>query len=66
MRAYRKALAKPGVTPALLLLGAKRYAAETAGRARDKIALPASWLNDERWNDEGIRRTPTHLSVVDY
>lgn len=37
--------------PSLVVAGAERYAAEVAGRAPDKIAHPATWLNGRRWED---------------
>ena len=59
MRAYNSALKKPNVTPEILLLGAKRYRAQVAGKDKSFIAHPASWLNDGRWQDE----QPTFLIV---
>ncbi|MDQ7877344.1 helix-turn-helix domain-containing protein [Microbacterium sp. QXD-8] len=38
--------------PQLVLDGARRYAAETAGTDVKYIAHPTSWLNQERWTDE--------------
>lgn len=37
--------------PSLIVAGAERYATEVAGRAQDKIAHPATWLNGRRWED---------------
>lgn len=50
-RAYRAALSR-GHTPAALLAGIQRYAAEVAGREPDKIKYPASWLNADAVLDE--------------
>lgn len=52
--AYRTALGKRGITPEVLLAGARRYArlVEAEGREPCKIAHPATWLNGERWADE--------------
>lgn len=55
--AYGRVLRKGEATIAELLAGAKRYAAECAGKERRYIKLPAGWLNDGRWADE--RATPS-------
>lgn len=52
-RAYRTALKL--ASPAELLAGIRRYAAEVAGREQRYIAHPASWLNAQRWLDEPAR-----------
>lgn len=38
--------------PAVIIAGAERYAAETAGSHKRFIKDPAGWLNAERWLDE--------------
>jgi hypothetical protein len=48
--AWGKAL--KAATAVVILAGAERYAAETKGRAVDKIAHPTTWLNGRRWEDE--------------
>lgn len=35
-----------------LVAGARRYAKAVSGRDPDKIAHPATWLNQRRWQDE--------------
>lgn len=52
--AYRAALLRAGSDSLVLLAGARRYAAAVRerGLTPDKIALPASWLNADRWTDE--------------
>jgi hypothetical protein len=62
--AARKAFAKARKSASLqeLLDGLDRYAAAVAGKQREYIALPATWLNAGRWQDE-IAVQPT-LSVV--
>ena len=50
--------------PAQVILdGAARYAAETAGRATEHIAHPKSWLNAERWTDEAARPAAPQMPV---
>ena len=49
-KAYRAALRKVG--PAVLLGGAKRYAAENVGEDKQFLRHPATWLNGEGWADE--------------
>lgn len=39
----------------VILAGARRYAAETAGREAEHIAHATSWLRAERWTDEVAR-----------
>jgi hypothetical protein len=51
--AYGRVVRKGEAAIADLLAGAKRYAAECAGKERRFIKLPAGWLNDGRWADEG-------------
>src|SRR3569832_2135193 len=50
MRAYSKARRSTGED--VLLAGAKRYAGQCAGSDPKFIAMPATWLNQGRWNDE--------------
>jgi len=61
--AARKAFAKARKAATLqeLLDGIDRYAASVAGKQREYIALPATWLNAGRWQDEVAAPT---LSVV--
>lgn len=61
VRAYNRALRKPGVTVETLLDGARRYRRLVEAERREKrhMALPATWLNGERWNDE-----PTRIRAV--
>jgi hypothetical protein len=51
--AYGRVVHKGEATIAELLAGAKRYAAACAGKERRYIKLPAGWLYDGRWADEG-------------
>jgi hypothetical protein len=55
---YGRAIAKREVTPEALIAGAKRYAAECAGKEAQYIAHPATWLNAGRWADETIKPNP--------
>lgn len=48
--AYAKALKKVGAET--LIVGAKKYAESVAGTEPRFVALPATWLNGERWADE--------------
>lgn len=54
-----------------LLIGARRYAIACAGRAPDKVAHPARWLQDRRWLDDpaptrsGPTPTPVRMSAYD-
>jgi hypothetical protein len=51
--AYGRVLRKGEATIVELLAGVTRYAAACAGKERRYIKLPAGWLNDGRWADEG-------------
>lgn len=61
--AARKAFAKARKSATLqeLLDGLDRYSASVTGKQREYIALPATWLNAGRWQDEIAAPT---LSVV--
>ena len=59
VNAYAKAR-KNGATPEQLLAGARSYAAERKGQDPKFTALPATWLNQERWTDD-----PTHTGEID-
>jgi len=48
--AYARAI--KSADPQDVITGAKRYAESTRGTERRYIALPATWLNGERWTDE--------------
>ena len=50
--AYTKALAK--TDSQTLVTGAQRYAAAQAGGDPKFTALPTTWLNGERWEDEAV------------
>jgi hypothetical protein len=41
--------------------GARRYAAECAGREVQYIKMPATWLNADCWLDEPERKTQTNV-----
>ena len=43
---------KDGIDPEVLIAGAKRYAAEQAGKDSDFVKHPATWLNKGCWDDE--------------
>lgn len=47
-----KALVKAGVEPYAIRHGVQRYQTATIGKERQFIALMATWLNQERWNDD--------------
>lgn len=49
---WQKALRIPGVTVEGLTLAAKRYAAHKAHEEARFVLLPATWLNQARWEDE--------------
>ena len=51
-KAYIGIVSKKKATPAELLAGAMRYAAERAGQDSKFTPYPASWLNAGRWQDE--------------
>lgn len=57
VKAYAKALDKPGVTPEVLLDAAKRYRDEPQVK-RGYGKHPATWLNNDCWLDE-----PTPLAA---
>lgn len=52
--AWKKAVGKARADPAVVIDAAKRYAANPMRRARglEYTAHPATWLNDERYNDQ--------------
>jgi hypothetical protein len=58
-KAYDKAVER-GATPAALLSGAQRYAAERKGENPKYTKHPATWLNAGCWEDE-----PTGAPVID-
>ena len=51
-RAYAKALAKPDVSPAVILEGLRRHLGGWATGDPAFVPHPATWLNREGWNDE--------------
>lgn len=55
-RAYATALTKIDVET--LLLACEAYARAVSGKERDFIPHPATWLNQERWLDDGITPEP--------
>lgn len=59
-KAYQKAVSKiGGYAPEVVLrVGAERYAAQCVGKEQEFIAHGATWLNQERWNDEPDSRNP--------
>lgn len=60
-----KRIVASGVGPEEIFAGARRYAAEVVGKAKDKIANPVGWLKDGRWKD-GTHKpalTPAVVSV---
>lgn len=63
--AARKAFAKArkSVDMETLIASLKRYTASVQGKDRQFIALPATWLNAGRWEDEAPAPAPT-LSLV--
>ena len=52
IKAFTKACVK--TTPDILIAGALAYAAKRAGQDKQFTKLPATWLNQECWLDEGI------------
>lgn len=61
-RAFRKA--RKLAEQADLLSAAKSYAASTAGKDKEFIAHPATWLNGERWLDsDKVNDAPGPVSV---
>jgi hypothetical protein len=50
-KAWPKAIKTAG-DPAIIVAGAKRYAGYCRGKDRRYVALPATWLNGERWLDQ--------------
>jgi hypothetical protein len=62
LRAYVKARKD---TPAeVILAGVKRYVKSVEGKERQYIALPATWLNQRRWEDD-LTPAPTKASLWD-
>jgi hypothetical protein len=51
-QAYHKAITKRKATPAQLLAGAQRYAAERRGQDQQYTKYAASWLNAGGWMDD--------------
>jgi hypothetical protein len=51
-KAYRQIIAKAEATPADLIAGAMRYAAERDGQPAQYTKRPATWLNQQCWKDE--------------
>lgn len=49
-KAYRKALTK--TSPEILLAGITAHAVAMSGKDETYIPYPATWLNQERWNDQ--------------
>jgi hypothetical protein len=56
MKAWKAAVKK--ADPATLQAAAVAFAAKMAGTEKRFIAHPATWLNGERWLDEGIAPQP--------
>lgn len=54
LKAYQRALKGEGVTHAILIDGAQRFAAAHTGAGTEKrfIPHPATWLNAGRWQDD--------------
>jgi hypothetical protein len=53
---------KKGVTVDTLLDGAKRARKKSAGTEQRFIAMPATWLHQERWDDEEPTKTSRFMS----
>lgn len=51
-RAYTTALTK--TTKERILIGAQHYAGQRLGKEKQYTLLPATWLNGEHWDDEGV------------
>lgn len=49
-RAFNSAV-RSGVSPAILIAGAQRYAAAQRGQEQRYIAMPSNWLRNRRWLD---------------
>jgi hypothetical protein len=52
LKAFLKAIKK--ISFETLMQATAAYAKLVESRERDKICMPASWLNGERWNDENL------------
>jgi hypothetical protein len=61
-KAYRKIVDGHRATPAELLAGCRRYAAERDGQDPRYTKHPATWLNGECWKDEATHFTPPATS----
>lgn len=61
--AYKRALKKADADT--LLAGAKAYAALRKGEPRKFTKMPATWLNQECWNDEHEPEQPARLTPWD-
>jgi hypothetical protein len=51
-KAFARALKKPGVTAEMLIREMTAYADRVSGTNRQYVLHPASWLNQERWDDD--------------
>jgi hypothetical protein len=56
--AYARALARKGVTVDKILAGARVFADACRGMEAEYIPHPTTWLNQERWGDEPVKRRP--------
>src|SRR5262249_45842129 len=58
-KAFHRAVKSKRATPEELIAGAKRYAAEVAGKDLEHVKHAATWLNKESWTNEvEIRSIP--------
>lgn len=64
-KAHSRIVSKGQATPAELLAGAERYAAERVGQDPQFTAAPAKWLNDGRWKDEPAPARPSSESFME-
>lgn len=62
--AYAKAVRRASVV--VLHQGALTYAGAVAGKAKNYVLLPTTWLNGDRWNDELAPATPADRFGVGY
>lgn len=60
-RSFVRALAKPGLTPDVLIAAAESYANDP-NRDDGFTAMPATWLNQERWGDGPVPPRTSHTN----
>jgi hypothetical protein len=68
-KAWKTAVVKGVVDPKVIILGAERYRDDPQRQSRpiDYTAHPGTWLNGERWLEQGdVERTATGAARINY